>query len=371
MPVGQRDASVSLNVLGAGVTGSQCGHPGGYCREVPDVAADADPLTGYTIYFNGSGNELGSPSGWQAIGGTSGAAPVWAALIALADASPACAGGPIGYALPGLYRAAGNSYAADFNDVQAGNNDFTHTSGGLFAAAVGYDEATGLGTPNAAALASDLCAGAVRMAAPHAQRSALGASVRMQLHARAGQSHTLRFHATGLPPGLSVDPLTGRITGRPRRTGTYHVTASVRDGHGAVAGARFTWSVGKAPHIENVSLSRVAIRRPALTVAMAAGDGSPAMRKFELSVPAPLKVVSTGAVRVSARGAARFTAGVVDGKLMIELGRAFRRVQITVAYPSLRSGVGRLPDTRGPQAGRLAVTVFDAGHGASRLQARI
>ena len=88
MPPAQLYASPALRLLGAGLTGSQCGHPGGYCREVPDVSADADPATGYVIYWNGSGSQPLQESGWQTIGGTSAAAPVWSALIALADASP-------------------------------------------------------------------------------------------------------------------------------------------------------------------------------------------------------------------------------------------------------------------------------------------
>jgi len=371
MPSGQRDASSAVNVLGAGATGSQCGHPGGYCREVPDVAADADPMTGYTVYWNGSGNDLAAPEGWQAIGGTSGAAPVWAALMALADGSPACAAGPIGYALPSLYRAASSTYAADFSDVASGNNDFTGTNRGLFAAAAGYDEATGLGTPNATALASDLCGGVVQMTKPHAHRSALGASVRMMLHARAADGGRVRFHTTGLPPGLSINAITGAIAGRPRRMGIYHVTATARDRTGALAGARFTWSVGAAPRIENVSLSGIGARRPALSFTIVTGHGSPPMRELALSVPTPLKVTSSHAIRVSVRGTARFTANAVDGKLRIELRRAFRRVRITVAYPSLQTTGGRLANARGRQAPRLALAVLDAGHGASRLQARI
>lgn len=46
-------------------------------REVPDVSADADPVTGYVIHWNGQ---------WGVIGGTSAAAPLWAALLALTDA---------------------------------------------------------------------------------------------------------------------------------------------------------------------------------------------------------------------------------------------------------------------------------------------
>ncbi len=61
MPPAQRDAAPSLNVLGLGVTGSACGAPSGYCREVPDVAADADPTTGYAIYWNGNGRRAKQP----------------------------------------------------------------------------------------------------------------------------------------------------------------------------------------------------------------------------------------------------------------------------------------------------------------------
>ena len=55
---------------------------GTYVREDPDVTADADPFTGYVIYHGGS---------WTEIGGTSAAAPLWAAVAALIDDSPFCA----------------------------------------------------------------------------------------------------------------------------------------------------------------------------------------------------------------------------------------------------------------------------------------
>ena len=129
------------------------------------------------------------PIGWQSIGGTSGAAPLWAALLTLTDASRACATSPVGYAGPALYRAAGTAYVADFNDVTTGNNDFTGTNSGRYAAAAGYDPVTGLGTPNAAALASTLCADTMRISTPAAQRSTVRASV----HA-AGASDRPRRH---------------------------------------------------------------------------------------------------------------------------------------------------------------------------------
>ena len=98
-------------VLSSLASGSHCGRSHGYCREVPDVAIDADPTTGYLVYWNGAGTVAGAATGWQVLGGTSGAAPVWAALLALADSAPACAGKPIGYADPALYEAASSSYS--------------------------------------------------------------------------------------------------------------------------------------------------------------------------------------------------------------------------------------------------------------------
>ena len=71
----QLDSAAALNVRSAQAAGSTCGNPGGFCREVPDVAADGDPATGYLIYWNGQGEVTGEPAGWQGIGGTSGAVP--------------------------------------------------------------------------------------------------------------------------------------------------------------------------------------------------------------------------------------------------------------------------------------------------------
>ena len=371
MPAGQRDAAPFLHVLGAGVTGAQCGHPGGYCREVPDVSADADPTTGYVIYWNGSGSDVGEPQGWQAIGGTSAAAPVWAALMALADSSRDCARGPVGYALPALYRAAGAAYADDFNDVVTGNNDFTGTNGGRFAAGVGYDEATGLGTPNAAALVPVLCGDRLAIGDPGRQRAAVGASVSLHLRATDVRGATVRFHALRLPPGLSVNSVTGWITGRPRRAGTYHVTAIAQDGQSSYASAPFAWTVGAATRILGLAISGIGYRRPSLSFTVATGAGAPALRELLVSVPKGFRIGSGQGIGVAARGALRFDASLVHGALVIELARAFRRLRVTLAYPALQTSASRLPSTRGPRAPQLTLTVLEAGHCSSRLRPRL
>jgi subtilase family serine protease len=120
-----------------------------YARQVPDVSADADPETGYTIYYGGS---------WMAFGGTSAAAPLWAAVAALTDASPFCRdyqSGTAGVQPAGLYAVAAGaeSYIYDsgeaLTDVTSGDNDYTPDgySGGLYPATTGYDMTSGLGTP--------------------------------------------------------------------------------------------------------------------------------------------------------------------------------------------------------------------------------
>ncbi len=51
-------------------------------REVPDVSLNADPRTGYDIFCKVGGC---ANHGWMIFGGTSAAAPAWAAMIALAN----------------------------------------------------------------------------------------------------------------------------------------------------------------------------------------------------------------------------------------------------------------------------------------------
>jgi len=113
------------------------------CRTVPDVSASADPIHGYTVFWS---------SRWVAVGGTSGAAPLWAALVALTDQGCNTPAGPIN---PALY-AAGSNPSPPFTDVTVGNNDLLGVNGGQYTATPHYDRATGWGTPMAASLISNL-----------------------------------------------------------------------------------------------------------------------------------------------------------------------------------------------------------------------
>jgi subtilase family serine protease len=116
-------------------------------RGVPDVSYNADPNSGFSVYD--STPDSGGNSGWQVVGGTSAAAPQWAAFIADVNSSGSALNGVSNL----LYGAATANYSTDFNDVTTGSNG---SCGVLCNASTGYDYVTGLGTPQVVSLAADL-----------------------------------------------------------------------------------------------------------------------------------------------------------------------------------------------------------------------
>ncbi len=239
MPSYQSGAPSSLNVINADSSGSPCGAPsGGYCREVPDVSADADPSTGYLIYYHGM---------WSGIGGTSAAAPLWAAFTTLTNASSACDGQAIGFANPALYKAAAGAYASDFSDITSGENDITATNDGLYPAGSGFDMASGLGTPLGASLPAALCGGGspvvVTVTNPGNQSDLAGTAVDLQIAASDADNSTLTYAASGLPEGLSIAPSSGVISGTVTTAAGSDVTVTATDSGGHAADTTFTWTV--------------------------------------------------------------------------------------------------------------------------------
>jgi kumamolisin len=113
---------------GVPVSVNPAGHVG---RGVPDVAGNADPASGYALILNGK-----SIGVW---GGTSAVAPLYAALVALLNAS---LGEPVGYLNYNLYAFAG-PYV--YRDIVTGSN-------GSYSAKPGWDACTGFGSIDGAAM---------------------------------------------------------------------------------------------------------------------------------------------------------------------------------------------------------------------------
>jgi kumamolisin len=109
-------------------------------RQVPDVAAAADPLTGFHIVFQGQDTQ---------IGGTSAATPMWAGMLALINQDLKGKNlREVGFANPAIYWMGANETklsAPPFHDVTIGNNL-------AYAATPGWDFVTGWGSPDGAAI---------------------------------------------------------------------------------------------------------------------------------------------------------------------------------------------------------------------------
>jgi subtilase family serine protease len=377
MPTYQSNTPGSLHVINSGSSGTTCGATSGYCREVPDVAADADPATGYVIYWNGAGAAgPGQPTGWQVVGGTSAAAPTWAALIALINASAACHGLRVGFANPALYAAAATGYANAFNDAVTGNNDMTGANDGQFAAGPGYDMATGLGSPNGAALTQTLCTDSIALVNPGAQRSTVNTSVVLQIKADDTRGATVSYSASGLPTGLSINHSSGKITGHPRTIGKSAVTVTASDAAGTTSRISFDWTIQGSPALSQVSLTKVGKARPRLSFMLAAGGGAPELKTVTVTLPRGLSFTrSSSAVTVTGVGNHRlkFTASVQHGTLVVKLRRTSRQVHVTIGYPRLQAGGALVPQVAAHHASRVTLTVraTDALKLTTKLTARV
>ncbi|MGB9235806.1 MAG: choice-of-anchor D domain-containing protein [Terriglobales bacterium] len=107
-------------------------------RNGPDVAANAN-----ISFYVCSNQQPCTANHW---GGTSFSAPMWAGYMALVNQQAIANGNsPVGFINPALYMiGADSSYDSAFHDITGGSNHY--------AATIGYDLATGWGSPNGSGL---------------------------------------------------------------------------------------------------------------------------------------------------------------------------------------------------------------------------
>ena len=145
------------------------GNRGGPVRSAPDISADADPFTGFAVGLLTFHKKKPPTFGESAIGGTSLAAPLVAGIVTAAQQGQA---GPFGFTDPAIYKMAGTSALFGTRPITSGSpvgfrgqscdakacgtqlltttddqnpNMFGYTGQ---VTVRGYDNMTGVGTPN-------------------------------------------------------------------------------------------------------------------------------------------------------------------------------------------------------------------------------
>ncbi len=247
-------------------------------RNVPDVSLDANPNTGYAIYVGGA---------WNVYGGTSCAAPLWAAFTALVNQNRAASGAaPLGFANPPIYTVAkGSGYAASFHDIADGSTNL------YYPAVTGYDDATGWGTFNGASLLAALSPAAATPTVPAAPTG---------LKATAG-SATVALSWTGSAGVASYNVYRGTASGAETllKSG---VTATSYSDTTAANGTTYFYQVAAVNSAGTSAKSGEASATPQAAVTVAQLLGNPGFENGASS-PAPW-TVTTGVIDSSTAEAA-------------------------------------------------------------------
>jgi kumamolisin len=200
-------------------------------RNVPDISLNSDQYTGYSIYYRNT---------WYIFGGTSCAAPLWAAFTARVNQQRSANSlGRLGFANPTLYALAkGSSYGTAFHDVNDGTTNL------YYAALTGYDNSTGWGSFNGANMLSSLSqgsGGSVGIQPPLGVTASAGnATVALSWQASAGAASYSVFRAT-TAAGEGTTPLASGITATSYTDNavvngtTYYYTVTATDSSGTAS----------------------------------------------------------------------------------------------------------------------------------------
>lgn len=222
-------------------------------RAVPDVAFNANPMTGEYVALT----LPGAATVWQAYGGTSIAAPQWAGVVAVANAMRAAtkqaALGDFHSLLYTTIGAVPGTYAAAMGDVVDGTNGTCATC----TAGTGFDQATGWGTPNSAQLmltltgSSPASSTTTTATSPTASTNhaptmgsasytgKAGTNFAASMYGRDADGDTLTYSVSGAPSGLTISS-TGFMYYVGTVKGTYVMTVTVRDPSGATGSGTIT-----------------------------------------------------------------------------------------------------------------------------------
>ncbi|MYN27273.1 S53 family peptidase [Duganella levis] len=250
-------------------------------RTVADVAFNADPNSGQYVAVIASGSTTVK---WASVGGTSLATPQWAGLIAVSNALRAVNGkAALGAPHVALYTnisTVPGTYASTFADITKGSHGTCSACSGE----VGYDQATGLGTPNATALLSTLSGLTVQTAPVVAAASISGkAGTALSFTVAVTASNAVTYTLSGAPSGMSISSA-GVVSWATPVAGTYSVTVTAKDSKTGLSGqgvytvtiaaatstttTTTTTTAGSGPVIKATTMSGVAGRALSGTISI-------------------------------------------------------------------------------------------------------
>ncbi|MEY4750182.1 MAG: hypothetical protein RIQ60_2396 [Pseudomonadota bacterium] len=228
-------------------------------RGVADVAFNADPGTGQYVAVISPG---ASTPNWVSAGGTSLSTPQWAGVVAIANAQRALAGkGPVGLAHTLLYGdigATAGSYASAFADITTGSDG----SCASCSARSGYDQLTGLGTPNTSALLALLSGAGDAAPAPVVSSAAIDAyaGVALNFTVPVQALNTVSWSLAGAPTGMAIGS-NGVVSWPKPVLGNVAVTVTAKDSRTGLSGSGvYTVRVAPAPVAPTVSAATVSAK---------------------------------------------------------------------------------------------------------------
>jgi hypothetical protein len=259
-------------------------------RSVSDVTFNADPSSGQYIAVLSPG---ATTANWLSAGGTSLATPQWAGIIAIANALRAQARqAPLGQPHARIYgiAAQGASYASGFYDITHGSDG----SCALCYAQIGYDQPSGIGTPNVTTVLSALDAAPAAIAPVVAAASVSGtAGTPLSFNVSVSASDPVTYSLANAPSGMSVAS-SGVVSWASPTLGTFAVSVNARDNVNGLSGQGiYTVTIHPAqpPVVAGASLSGTA--GTALLYTVAVSDSNPV--SFSLSgAPSGMTISAAG-----------------------------------------------------------------------------
>jgi subtilase family serine protease len=308
-------------------------------RNAPDVSANAN----FTFYVCADQSACSA----NLYGGTSFAAPMWAGYLALANQQAVSNGSPtLGFINPTLYDIGlSSSYDTDFHDITSGSNGYSAT--------VGYDLATGWGSPNGDNLINALAvvsAGFTLSASPTSVTVLQGASGTSTITSTVtgGFDSAVTLSATGQPAGVTITFNPPSITGGGTSTMTIAVASTT---------AANTYPItvtGTSGSIAETTTITLKVTAPATNFTIAA---SPKSLGLNLGQSGSVKITTT--VSGGFDSAIALSASVTGSHITVSFNPA------TIPAPGSGHSVMTVSADTGAAQGKHTITITGTGGGVT------